>query len=269
MSLAWEGKRVAEYFSSSHGWDSLASRGVWAFGPDPERGANVLINDTLAGTVDRRLLSTARESIVQGFQWGCREGPLCDEPMRGVKFRLSDASICGEAVQRGGGQVIPTARRAVYSSFLVAAPRLMEPVYGVEVLCPSEVVRAVHDALAQRRGHVVSEAPRPGTPLVLIRGALPVMDSFGFETDLRVLTQGLAFSLAVFEHWAVVPGDPLDKGVVLRPLEPSPPHALARDFMIKSRRRKGLPEDVNPTRYFDAELLLELRAAEGGGGAQQ
>lgn len=40
----------------------------------------------------------------------------------------------------------------------------------------------------------------------------------------------------------MVPGDPLDRNVVLHPLEPSPPLALARDFMVKSRRRKGLSE---------------------------
>ena len=47
---------------------------------------------------------------------------------------------------------------------------------------------------------------------------------------------------SVFDHWAVVPGDPLDRNVILHPLEPSPPLALARDFMIKTRRRKGLNE---------------------------
>jgi hypothetical protein len=46
----------------------------------------------------------------------------------------------------------------------------------------------------------------------------------------------------VFDHWAVVPGDPLDRNVILHPLEPSPPLALARDFMVKTRRRKGLSE---------------------------
>jgi U5 small nuclear ribonucleoprotein component len=36
----------------------------------------------------------------------------------------------------------------------------------------------------------------------------------------------------------MVPGDPLDKNIVLRPLEPSPAPHLARDFMLKTRRRK-------------------------------
>ena len=68
------------------------------------------------------------------------------------------------------------------------------------------------------------------------------MYSFGFETDLRSYTQGQAFCQQVFDHWAVVTGDPLDRNVILHPLEPSPPAALARDFMVKTRRRKGLSE---------------------------
>ena len=67
---------------------------------------------------------------------------------------------------------------------------------------------------------------------------LPVIESFGFETDLRYHTQGQAFCLSAFDHWAIVPGDPLDKSIVLRPLEPAPIQHLAREFMVKTRRRK-------------------------------
>lgn len=65
-----------------------------------------------------------------------------------------------------------------------------------------------------------------------------MIESFGFETDLRYHTQGQAFCLSVFDHWAIVPGDPLDKSIVLRPLEPAPIQHLAREFMVKTRRRK-------------------------------
>ena len=65
--------------------------------------------------------------MLQGFQWGVREGPLCDEPIRNVKFKILDATIAPEPIHRGGGQVIPTARRVCYSAFLMATPRLMEP----------------------------------------------------------------------------------------------------------------------------------------------
>ena len=78
----------------------------------------------------------------------------------------------------------------------------------------------------------------PGSPLYTIKAFIPAIDSFGFETDLRTHTQGQAFCLSVFHHWQIVPGDPLDKSILIRPLEAQPATHLAREFMIKSRRRK-------------------------------
>ena len=73
-----------------------------------------------------------------------------------------------------------------------------------------------------------------------MKGFLPVMDSFGFETDLRVATSGLAFPQTLFSHWEIVPGDPLDKSVTILPLEASSGYALARDFMsIRQRTCTG------------------------------
>jgi U5 small nuclear ribonucleoprotein component len=56
----------------------------------------------------------------------------------------------------------------------------------------------------------------------------------------------------------IVPGDPLDKSIVVRPLEPQPTPHLAREFMVKTRRRKGLSEDVSVNKFFDDPMLLEL-----------
>lgn len=78
----------------------------------------------------------------------------------------------------------------------------------------------------------------PGSPLYTIKAFLPAIDSFGFETDLRTHTQGQAFCLSVFHHWQIVPGDPLDKSIHIRPLEAQPATHLAREFMVKTRRRK-------------------------------
>lgn len=50
-----------------------------------------------------------------------------------MKFKILDATIAPEPLHRGGGQIIPTARRVAYSAFLMATPRLMEPIYYVEV----------------------------------------------------------------------------------------------------------------------------------------
>jgi len=257
VQIGWDRKRLGEFFQTKYDWDLLAARSIWAFGPDAT-GPNILVDDTLPSEVDKNLLSTVKESIVQGFQWGTREGPLCDEPIRNCKFKILDAVIAGEPIHRGGGQIIPTARRVAYSAFLMATPRLMEPYNFVEVQAPADCVSAVYTVLARRRGHVTQDAPIPGSPLYTIKAFLPAIDSFGFETDLRTHTQGQAFCLSVFHHWQIVPGDPLDKSVIIRPLEPQPATHLAREFMIKTRRRKGLSEDVSINKFFDDPMLLEL-----------
>ncbi|XP_035749888.1 116 kDa U5 small nuclear ribonucleoprotein component isoform X4 [Egretta garzetta] len=257
VQITWNRKKLGEFFQTKYDWDLLAARSIWAFGPDAT-GPNILVDDTLPSEVDKSLLGSVKDSIVQGFQWGTREGPLCDELIRNVKFKILDAVIAQEPLHRGGGQIIPTARRVVYSAFLMATPRLMEPYYFVEVQAPADCVSAVYTVLARRRGHVTQDAPIPGSPLYTIKAFIPAIDSFGFETDLRTHTQGQAFSLSVFHHWQIVPGDPLDKSIVIRPLEPQPAPHLAREFMIKTRRRKGLSEDVSISKFFDDPMLLEL-----------
>ncbi|MCL7025504.1 hypothetical protein MKW94_003205 [Papaver nudicaule] len=238
VSIDWPQKRLAGFMvSSKYEWDILVAKSIWAFGPD-KQGPNILLDDTLPSEVDKNLLYAVKDSIVQGFQWGAREGPLCDEPMRNVKFKIVDAVIAPGTSDRG----------VEYSSFLMATPRLMEPVYYVEIQTPIDCVSAIYSVLSRRRGHVTADVPQPGTPAYIVKAFLPAIESFGFETDLRYHTQGQAFCLSVFDHWAIVPGDPLDKSIVLRPLEPAPIQHLAREFMVKTRRRK----------FFDEAMQVEI-----------
>ncbi|WFC99844.1 hypothetical protein MYAM1_002590 [Malassezia yamatoensis] len=253
-------RQLAKLFEQRYGWDTLAARSIWAFGPSDD-GPNIFVDDTLPDEVDKSQLALVREHLKQGFQWATREGPLCDEPIRNVKFRLVNAEIATEPIQRGGGQMIPTARRAAYAAFLLATPRIMEPIFAAEIQAPPEAVSAVYTLLARRRGHVVQDTPKAGTPLVTVKAFLPAMDASGFETDLRVLTQGQAFVLQTFDHWAVVPGDPTDTSIQLRPLEPAPPLGLARDFVLKMRRRKGLSDTIAVSSYLERELVVALAQA--------
>ncbi|GAA5942805.1 116 kDa U5 small nuclear ribonucleoprotein component [Sporobolomyces koalae] len=254
-------KQLGSHFQTKYGWDLLASRSIWAFGPD-EQGPNLLMDDTLPSDVDKKLLYSVKESIKQGFQWGCREGPLCDEPIRNVKFRLLGADLAQEPIYRGGGQIIPTARRVCYSSFLMATPRLQEPVYFIEIQTPQDCIPMIYEILARRRGHVTKDIPKPGSPLFTVQAYIPVVDANGFEVDLRTHTQGQAFCVQTFDHWSICPGDPLDKTIQLRPLEPAPAQALARDFVLKTRRRKGLNDQVNVAKFLETEMVVALSASE-------
>ena len=58
---------------------------------------------------------------------------MCDENLRAVRFNIYDVTLHADAIHRGGGQIIPTARRVLYACVLTGAPRLMEPVYQVEI----------------------------------------------------------------------------------------------------------------------------------------
>ncbi|RKF75150.1 Pre-mRNA-splicing factor cwf10 [Golovinomyces cichoracearum] len=258
VSIKSSNRIIGKFFENNYGWDILASRSIWAFGPD-ELGPNILQDDTLPTEVDKKLLRNVRDTICQGFSWATREGPLCEEPIRNTKFKIMDVSLASEAIFRGGGQIIPTARRACYSSFLMGSPRLLEPVYTCSMTGPADSVTSLYTVLARRRGHVLSDGPIGGTPLYRVDGLIPVIDSFGFETDLRIHTQGQATISLVFNRWSIVPGDPLDRDIVLRPLEPANAQATARDFVLKTRRRKGLSEDVSVAKFLEPELFSSLK----------
>ena len=70
----------------------------------------------------------------------------------------------------------------------------------ISLLC-ADCITAIYTVLARRRGHVTADVPKPGTPIFIVKAFLPVLESFGFETDLRYHTQGQAFCLSVFDHW--------------------------------------------------------------------
>lgn len=76
-------------------------------------------------------------------------------------------------------------RRLIYGSFLLSTPRLMEPIVFSEIHCSADVVSSIYTILTRRRGHVLKDVPKPGTPFYIVHAYLPAVESFGFETDLR------------------------------------------------------------------------------------
>jgi len=222
-----EPKKRARILSEKFGWDLTESRKIWAFGPETT-GPNLIL-DVSKGV---QYLNEIKDSVIAAFQWATKEGVLCEENMRGIRFNLVDVQLHADAVHRGGGQIIPTARRVLYAACLTAEPRLMEPIYLVEIQCPETAIGGIHATLNKRRGHVISEEQRPGTPLYNVKAYLPVMESFGFTADLRSNTGGQAFPQCVFDHWQIIPGDPLE------------PTTKPGTIATGTRKRKGLGVDV-------------------------
>jgi len=222
-------RRLAEEF----GWDVAEARKIWAFGPNTN-GPNVVV-DCTKGV---QYLNEIKDSVIGALQWVTKEGVLTQENMRGVRFNLMDVVLHADAIHRGGGQIIPTARRVFYAAQLTAQPRLMEPIFLVEIQCPQTAIGGIYSVMNRRRGQLIEELQRPGTPLTTVRCYLPVMESFGFTADLRSNTSGQAFPQCVFDHWKVVPGDPLD------------PTSKTQEMVFATRKRKGLPEEIPPLDRF-------------------
>jgi len=228
-------KTRGRFLADKYEYDITEARKIWCFGPDTN-GPNILV-DCTKGV---QYLNEIKDSVVAGFQWASKEGVLCDENLRAARFNIYDVTLHADAIHRGGGQIIPTARRVLYACMLTAEPRLMEPVYLVEIQCPENAVGGIYGVLNRRRGHVIEEAQTPGTPMFVVKAYLPVNESFGFTADLRSNTGGQAFPQCVFDHWQIMPGDPLEEG--------SKTNVIVED----TKKRKGLkPGNPDLANYLD------------------
>merc|ERR1711962_1066359 len=198
------------YLADKFEYNVDEARKIWCFGPE----------------------GTGPNIVIAGFQWATKEGVLCDENMRGIRFDVMDVTLHADAIHRGGGQIIPTARRVLYAAFLTATPSILEPVYLVEIQCPEQAVGGIYSVMNKKRGHVFEESQVPGTPMFMVKAYLPVNESFGFTAELRAATSGQAFPQCVFDHWQIQGGNPLDE------------NTKPGQIVMETRKRKGLKEGV-------------------------
>ncbi len=221
--------------ADTYGWDPNDGKKIWCFGPETN-GPNVLVDQTKGVAY----MLEIKDSCVAAFQWATREGVLCEENMRGIKFCIQDVTLHADNIHRGGGQIIPTCRRVLYACELTGMPSLMEPVFLVEIQTTESAMGGIYGVLNKRRGHVFEENQRPGTPIYNMKAYLPVLDSFGFTADLRGATGGQAFPQCVFSHWQTMSGPATEEGT------------KAATVSKEVRLRKGLketPPDLDD--YFD------------------
>lgn len=244
LSLAIESGKVnprddfkarARVMSDEYGWDVSDARKIWCFGPEGN-GPNLVVDQTKAV----QYLSEIKDSVVAAFQWATKEGPMFGENMRSVRINILDVTLHPDAIHRGGGQIIPTMRRVTYAAVLLAKPAIQEPFFLVEIQCPENAIGGIYSCLNTKRGTVISEEQRPGTPLFTVKAYLPVNESFGFTGDLRQATGGQAFPQMVFDHWEAMNSDPLD------------PNSKAGQIVMAGRKRHGMKETVpGYEEYYD------------------
>jgi elongation factor 2 len=209
----------AKLLREEFGWDAGDAKKLWCFGP-ATTGPNLLVN-TCKGVY---YTGEIRESVVVAFQAASKGGVLAGEPLRGIRFHLCDAVLHSDCVHRGSGQIIPTARRAIHAAQLAASPRLMEPIYLVEIRVPKSAVSEVYNLLKTK----VFEHQDLGFGTVVLKAFLPVSESSQFVQQLRLKTSGKAFPELAFHGWRLINSDPLEDG------------SKAAMVVGKARERKGL-----------------------------
>ena len=224
--IRWEmgRKKIGAVLKSEASWSADETRNVWAL----EEHRNILI-DLTKGI---QFLREARDMIIAGFRWACQNGPLCEEPIQGLKVKLVDVKLHEDPVHRGPAQVMPATRKALLGSFLTAQPVLLEPIYKIGVSVSGQWVGDVSTMIIRKRGRIVASEQKG--PMTVITGYVPVAETFGLAAEMRSATSGHAFWQCTFDHWAKVP------------------ESLAMDVIGEIRKRRGLsPEIPKPSRFID------------------
>merc|ERR550534_371774 len=166
--------------------------------------------------------------MTSAFNSTTAAGALCEEVLRGVRVNLDDAMLHPDAIHRGAGQIMPCARMVLNACQLASSPKMMEPMYKVNIFVPTKAQAGVFVTLNRRRAEILKITEREGTPFLKIQAYLPVTESFGFIESLRKTTGGQAFPRMKFSHWQLVKGNPLKEG------------SSANKIVMDIRMRKGL-----------------------------
>ena len=215
-------KQLSAILQKTVGWSTEDAQNVWAIEPHK----NVLINMTKGV----QYLQEARDTITSGFTWACQSGPLCEEPMRGVKAKLVNAQLHEDPVHRGPAQLMPAARRAIFGSFLTAKASLVEPIFKINVTAPAQWVGQVSSIITRQKGRITSSEQKG--PIVNVMGYIPVRQAFGLAAEMRSATSGHAFWQSTLDHWEKIPA--------------STAHVIIRDI----RKRRGLVLEIPTANSF-------------------
>ncbi len=217
-------KQMGAILHKEAGWPADEARNVLAL----EDHKNILID----ATKGVQYLREVKDMVISGFRWGAENGPLAQEPMRGVKTKLLDAQLHEDPVHRGPAQIMPATRRGLYGSFLTAKPAILEPIYKIGVTVQAQWVGEVSSIITRKRGRIVSSEQKG--PLTMITGYIPVAETFGLAAELRSATSGHAFWQTQFDHWEKAPEN------------------IAQTVIGDIRKRRGLPLEIpKPSKFID------------------
>ncbi|XP_040563821.1 elongation factor-like GTPase 1 [Lepeophtheirus salmonis] len=259
--------------------NNITASRIWAFGPK-KTPTNLLFNflpeyEQIPFSVWDRMISMESlhknyvSSFLNGFQLASSAGPLCDEPMRGVGFIVSEWSINSskdmESSSYGplSGQIISTVKEGCKSAFQAQPQRLMAGMYTCDIMVKAEVLGKMYAVLGKRHGKVVKEKMIEGSSTFTVTANLPVVESLNFCNVIRKQTSGLAMPQLVFSHWEIIDIDPFWVPVTDEELlhfgDKADSANIARCYMNNVRKRKGLAIDEKIVEHGEKQRTISKK----------
>ena len=139
-------------------------------------------------------------SVEKGFREACNRGPLARYPVVGVKVTLDDGSY--HEVDSSDKAFQTAAGGCFRETFVQAKPAILEPMMKMEVEVPEDFQGPVVGDLISRRGLVNNTEAREGVSTILAE--VPLVETFGYATDLRSMTKGQGtFSMELSKYMKV------------------------------------------------------------------
>lgn len=162
-------------------------------------GKLVFINSVVGGAIDARFMP----AILKGIMSRMEQGPLTGSYARDVRVIVYDGKM--HPVDSNELSFMLAGRHAFSEAFKEAGPKLLEPIYDVEVFVPGDKMGDVMSDLQGRRGMIIGSESENGYEKLIAK--VPLKSLSNYSTTLSSITGGRASFIMKFASYELVPGD--------------------------------------------------------------
>ena len=166
-------------------------------------GKLVVYNCIVGGAIDARFIP----AIVKGLMDRMEQGPLTGSYARDVRVMIYDGKM--HPVDSNEISFRLAGRNAFSQAFKAANPKILEPVYDVEVITPADTMGDVMKDVNGRRGIIMDQDSEGGIPKLTAK--VPLKEMSSYATSLSSITGGRGSFSMQFSSYELVPGDVQDK----------------------------------------------------------
>ena len=162
-------------------------------------GKLVFVNSVVGGAIDARFMP----AILKGIMSRMEQGPLTGSYARDVRVIVYDGKM--HPVDSNEISFMLAGRHAFSEAFKNAGPKILEPIYDVEVFVPSDKLGDVMSDMQGRRGMIMGMTSEKGYEKLSAK--VPLKEMSNYSTALSSLTGGRASFIMKFASYELVPTD--------------------------------------------------------------